>query len=57
MTGFNYSQNAPRIFSQQFVFKDNKTKIIIIIASKDTGWETSLLQEISQHIKEPALPN
>lgn len=47
MTGFNYSQNAPRIFSQQFVFKDNKTKVIIIIASKDTGWETSLLQEIS----------
>lgn len=34
-----------------------KAKIIIIIVLKYLVWEISLLQEVSQHINKPALPN
>lgn len=49
MTGFNFSKNAPGMYSPSvlFVFKCIKAKIIIIIALKYLGWETSLLKEVS----------
>jgi len=49
MTGFNFSKNALGMYSSSifFVFECIKAKIIIVIALKYLGWETSLLQEIS----------